>query len=401
MNFNLDEFISNRITKRNFSLFKSDLDLNADKIKDRVCAKSVLVIGGAGTIGLNFIKALLIFHPAKLVVVDKNENALTELTRDLRSSYDIVVPKEYKTYPIDFGDSSFYQLITNIGPFDIVANFAAHKHVRSEKDNFSTIEILKNNILNNIKLVNFLNQFPPSHFFCVSTDKASNPVNIMGASKRIMELVIFNNFNSFPVTSARFANVAFSNGSLLDGFINRILNRQPISAPNDVKRYFVSPKESGELCLLACVLGKSNQIFYPKLEIKSMLTFSEICDDFLKYLGYTPYHSSSENQAKLLSSNLFKPDKYPVYYFKSNTTGEKLYEEFYTENEKVNEDLYNSVGVIDVSQITSKNEINELFEQLNKLISHTPDKNEIILLIKKYINNFSHVEKNKNLDEKM
>ena len=253
----------------------------------------MLVIGGAGTIGLNFIKALLIFHPAKLVVVDKNENALTELTRDIRSSYDTVVPKEYKTYPIDFGDTSFYKLITNIGPFDIVANFAAHKHVRSEKDNFSTIEILKNNILNNINLVNFLNQFPPSHFFCVSTDKASNPVNIMGASKRIMELVIFNNFNSFPVTSARFANVAFSNGSLLDGFINRILKRQPISAPND-KRYFVSPKESGELCLLACILGKSNQIFYPKLEFKSILTFSEISDNFLKHLGYTPYHSSSE-----------------------------------------------------------------------------------------------------------
>ena len=164
MNFNLDEFISNRITKRNFSLFKSDLDANADKIKECVCDKSVLVIGGAGTIGLNFIKALLIFHPAKLVVVDKNENALTELTRDIRSSYDTVVPKEYKTYPIDFGDTSFYKLITNIGPFDIVANFAAHKHVRSEKDNFSTIEILKNNILNNINLVNFLNQFPLPFF---------------------------------------------------------------------------------------------------------------------------------------------------------------------------------------------------------------------------------------------
>ena len=223
----------------------------------------------------------------------------------------------------------------------------------------------------------------------------------MGASKRIMELVIFNNFNSFPVTSARFANVAFSNGSLLDGFINRILKRQPISAPNDVKRYFVSPKESGELCLLACILGKSNQIFYPKLEFKSMLTFSEISDNFLKHLGYTPYHSSSEDQAKSLSSNLFDPDKYPVYYFKSNTTGEKLYEEFYTEKEKINEDLYDSVGVIDVSQTTHKNDITDLLEQLNMLISDTPNKKEIIVLLKKYINNFSHIEKNKNLDEKM
>ena len=334
-NFNLTDFVHTYITKRKRSMFYDDISSNNYKLKLAINNKSVLVIGGAGTIGSNFIKTLLKYCPYKLYVVDINENGLTELTRDLRSTYELKVPRKYKTYPMSFSDSVFYKMIDNEGPFDIIANFAAHKHVRSEKDEYSISALIKNNILNNEFLLRHLERNPPSHFFCVSSDKAANPANIMGASKKIMEEVIISYSSKFPITSARFANVAFSNGSLLDGFIFRILKHQPISAPKDVKRYFVSPKESGELCLLACILGNSGDIFFPKLDKSQMLTFSEISDYFLNSIGYKPILCSSEDEAKRKSLDLVNNNYYPVYYFNSNTSGEKSYEEFYTENEDI------------------------------------------------------------------
>jgi len=265
LDFDLNAFIAQHVTERSTSLFEADLAANHALLQSRINGRSVLVIGGAGTIGASFVRALLRFKPAKLYVVDINENGLTELTRDLRSSLGLHIPEDYKTYPINFGDKVFEKLLQKEGPFDIVANFAAHKHVRSEKDHYSIEAMIENNVMRTKRLLDLLLENPPKHFFCVSTDKAANPVNVMGASKKLMEEVLLAYAKQMPISTARFANVAFSNGSLLDGFLHRLMKRQPLSAPLDVRRYFVSPQESGELCLLACLLGEPGDIFFPKL----------------------------------------------------------------------------------------------------------------------------------------
>ena len=278
-------------------MFYSDIEGNKDTLSSRIQRKSVLVIGGAGSIGSSFIKALLPFKPASLVVVDTNENALAELTRDLRSTKGMYVPDDYLPYPMDFASPVFEKMFRSRNGFDIVGNFSAHKHVRSEKDIYSVEALLQNNVLHAKILLDLLSEYPPEEYFCVSTDKAANPVNIMGASKRIMEDVIFSYSDKFPVKTARFANVAFSNGSLPAGFIDRMSKLQPISAPSDVKRYFVSPQESGQICMLACMLGKNREIYFPKLEEKKMKTFSSIATDFLHENGYEVLECSSDQEA--------------------------------------------------------------------------------------------------------
>jgi FlaA1/EpsC-like NDP-sugar epimerase len=304
------------------------LDNNQKELFEKINKKSVLVIGGAGTIGSSFIKAILPFQPGKLTVVDYSENGLTELTRDLRSSYNTYIPKNYITYPFDFGSEIFEKLYKS-SQFNIVACFAAHKHVRSEKDHLAIEAMIRNNVFNTQKLLELAIKTPPEHFFSVSTDKAANPVNVMGASKKLMERVLMSYTHDLKITTARFANVAFSNGSLLFGFNHRIAKRQPLSAPSDVKRYFVSPIESGELCMLACLLGENRDIFFPKLGEHQMMTFSDIAEKYLYEIGLEPDYSESEEEARKKSLK-WTPEnkKYPVYFFKTDTSGEKQYEEF-------------------------------------------------------------------------
>lgn len=261
LTFNVESFVGKYITGRTESLLATDFKTHHDAIEKEIKGKSVLVIGGAGTIGSSFIRALLPFQPKKLVVVDINENGLTELVRDCRSRVEMTLPGDFKSYPVNFGDAVFAKIFHHEAPFDIVANFAAHKHVRSEKDVYSIEAMIENNVLKAKRLLDLLLDNPPAHFFCVSTDKAANPVNIMGASKKLMENVILAYASKIPITTARFANVAFSNGSLLAGYIERVLKQQPLSCPSDVKRFFVSPNEAGQLCLFACVMGKSGDIF--------------------------------------------------------------------------------------------------------------------------------------------
>lgn len=399
--FNIQQFIKDEVTGRKESLLKEDLLLFHENIVRQIEDKSVLVIGGAGTIGSSFIRAILRYNPGKLVVVDINENALTELVRDCRSRYDITLPKNFKSYPINFGDKVFGKIFKQEGPFDIVANFAAHKHVRSEKDVYSIEAMIDNNVLKAKKLLDLLLEHPPAHFFCVSTDKAANPVNIMGASKKLMEEVILAYSGKLKITTARFANVAFSNGSLLAGFVERIIKQQPIACPSDVKRFFVSPEESGEICLCACVLGEAGDIFFPKLDEEvNMISFASIVEPFLKKIGFEVDICNSEAEAKKKASEL-NSNKYPVYFFESDTSGEKLYEEFYTKEEELVLDKFNALGVIKNTERRNINELDSIISDIETLFSRERNKNDVITLLNNLLPGFQHIETGVNLDQKM
>ena len=409
-NLNLDQFIKDHVTFRQQSLLKPDFDNYQNELQSRINNKSVLVIGGAGTIGSSYIKAILKFKIRKLVVVDINENGLTELVRDLRSSTEYHVPEEFITYPVNFGDRVFEKIFQSHGPFEIVANFAAHKHVRSEKDSFSIEAMIENNVLRARKLLNILLKYPPEHFFCVSTDKAANPVNIMGASKKLMEELIMAYSDRLPIKTARFANVAFSNGSLPLGFLERLQKQQPWSCPLGIRRFFVSPQESGELCLMASIMGESGDIFFPKLdEDRDMIPFDQIALDLLKTLGLTPDICKSEDEARQKSRERqgegereSKIISHPIFFFPSDTSGEKSFEEFYTDQEILDNDSFINLGVVKNSKKRSIEEIDAIFDRIHDLFENqTVTKASIVDVLKIYLPNFDHIETGKGLDSKM
>ena len=401
--FNLDQFISKNVTKRHKSMFLDDIEKNREALIKGIENKKILVIGGAGSIGSSFIKAMLPFRPASLVVVDTNENALAELTRDLRSTKGMYVPDDYVTYPMDFASPVFEKMFRNRGGFEIVGNFSAHKHVRSEKDIYSVESLLRNNVLNAKLLLDLLTEYPPKEYFCVSTDKAANPVNIMGASKRIMEDVIFSYSDCFPVKTARFANVAFSNGSLPAGFLERIRKLQPLSAPLDVKRYFVSPEESGQICMLACVLGENRDIFFPKLEEAQMMTFDKIGSALLKEHGYEVLQCASDEEAIDKAEGIKKGAVlYPVHYSISDTSGEKSFEEFVTDKETADMGRFVSLGVITGKEIPNKQRVEKLFCELKSAFEQPEiTKGDVVEIMHTYLPNFEHIETGKSLDGKM
>ena len=401
--FTLSQFIYSHVVKRDESMFVLDIEKRKKELEKKIRNKSVLVIGGAGSIGSSFIKAILPFKPVSLVVVDINENALAELTRDLRSTKGMFVPEEYITYPMDFASSVFEKMFVARNGFDIVANFSAHKHVRSEKDIYSIEALIQNNVLHAKGLLDLLAKYPPEEYFCVSTDKAANPVNVMGASKRIMEDLIFAYSDKFPVKTARFANVAFSNGSLPAGFLQRIAKMQPISAPSDVKRFFVSPEESGQICMLSCMLGENRAIFFPKLEEEQMMTFDAIAENLLMEHGYEVLRCSSDAEAIDESEKLKTGSKfYPVHFEASDTSGEKSYEEFYTETEVVDMNRFESLGVIVGKPIPDKERVMRLYEKLQSVFNEeNVNKAKIVEIIGEYLPDFSHIETGKSLDSKM
>lgn len=398
----LEKFVKENVTGRPESLFAPDIEANADTLRAAIAGKSVMVIGGAGSIGSSFIKALLPFNPSKLVVVDLNENGLAELTRDLRSSASLRVPEVFLTYTLDFADPIFEDIMRDHGGFDIVANFSAHKHVRSEKDKYSVEALLKNNVIKARNLLELLRSYPPRHFFCVSTDKASNPVNIMGASKRIMEDLIMAYRPYFKVTTARFANVAFSNGSLPAGFFDRMMKRQPLAAPSDVRRYFVSMEESGQICMLACILGNNGEVFFPRLGKEKLKTFSSICDKFIEAMGYEKYQCSSDDEARRYAADHLPGPKYPVYYSASDTTGEKDCEEFFVKGETTDMTRFVSLGVITGTDNKDAEAVNALIRRLEILFAdRTFTKADVVRVLEEYLPNFTHEEKGRNLDDKM
>jgi FlaA1/EpsC-like NDP-sugar epimerase len=402
--FDLSNFIYQQVLDRPQSLLTEDLRSHEARLHAQIGGKSVLVIGGAGTIGSNYIKSILKFNPKRLYVVDISENGLTELVRDLRSSEGYHIPADFITYPVNFDDRVFGKIFRHAGHFDIVANFAAHKHVRSEKDIFSIEAMMENNVLRARRLLDLLLESPPEHFFCVSTDKAANPVNVMGASKKLMEELIMAYSSRLPITTARFANVAFSDGSLPHGFLERLNKRQPWSCPKGIRRFFVSPRESGEICLMASVLGKSGDIFFPKLDPeKNMKDFSQVALALLASLGLEPDICETEDEARQKAAHLGdRFTKYPVYFFESDTSGEKAFEEFYTEDEKLDMDTFLHLGIIKNSPKKKIAEIDAVLEQLSRLfLSENTDKSSVVHVLKEYLPTFAHIEKGKHLDQRM
>ncbi|MDA8958850.1 polysaccharide biosynthesis protein [Akkermansiaceae bacterium] len=388
-----------KINKYNSLDFSIDIDINKVFLSREIKDKNVLIIGGAGSIGSNYTKEILKFEPSKVVIVDNNENSLTELTRDLRSSNLLDYGPEYITYPVDLL-SDIFKKVFLVNEWQIVANFSAHKHVRSEKDPISVEALIKNNVIGAIKLLSLCEARPPNYFFSVSTDKAANPVNIMGASKSLMEKLIVARKDKFRVSTARFANVAFSNGSLLDGFNHRLDKMQPLSCPEDIKRFFVTPEQSGEICLLATFLGDTGNIFFPKLDYQTdQIYFKDIALEFLKEKGFEALVVGSENEAKEFDF-AENSRRYPIYFFKTDTSGEKTCEEFYTKEEDYTIDQHKTLGVIknvsvDISSRKIEEEFREVFTKSNL------KKLDIVKVLKKYLPDFEHIETGKNLDQKM
>ena len=399
----VERFIAKHVTKRKRSLFCEDIESHRVELEVRIAGMRVLVIGGAGSIGSSFIRAILPFRPSSLVVADTNENALTELTRDLRSTLGMPIPDDYLPYPMDFASPTFERMFRHRGGFDVVANFSAHKHVRSEKDIFSIEALIRNNLLNARRLLDLMAEFPPKTYFCVSTDKAANPVNIMGASKRVMEDLIFTYSDRFPVKTARFANVAFSNGSLPAGFLSRLAKLQPLSAPLDVKRYFVSPEESGQICMLACFLGKNREIFFPKLEQAQMMSFDEIATALLQECGYNVLRCATDQEALERAEDLRRGSRdYPVRYTPSDTSGEKPFEEFFTEQETVDMGRFQALGIIIGKGISDKSRLAVLLDTLEQMFTREDTtKTDVVRTLQEYLPSFEHIETGKSLDKKM
>ncbi len=402
VNLDINQFIKNHITGRPESFFLNDINSNHSRITSEIENKSVLVIGGGGTIGSNYIKSILPFQPKRIVVIDTNENGLTELVRDIRSTPGLFVPKEFITYPVNLGDQIFEKIYAYYKPFDIVANFAAHKHVRSEKDIFSVEAMIQNNLFYAYRLLRLIEEDKPAHFFCVSTDKAANPVNVMGATKKLMEDLVMQFTSSLTCTTARFANVAFSNGSLLDGFLYRMRYGQPLSVPADVKRYFVSPAESGDICMLASILGKTGDIFFPKLKEDELTSFLDITQKFLEQSGFEMDRCNTEEEAKEKAKYIAQTKNYPVYAFNSDTTGEKLFEEFYTPDEVVDWNTYNALAVAKGKAVATSSTDIAAVQDLQSLFQLPGvQKEDVVRVLAKHIPTFDHVEKGLGLDSKM
>lgn len=387
---------------REKELFTNDITNHEVMLRSIVSQSKFLVIGGAGSIGSATVKEIFKRNPLKLHVVDISENNMVELVRDIRSSLGYI-DGDFQTFALDIGSVEYDVFWESDGDFDFVLNLSALKHVRSEKDPFTLMRMIQVNVLNTEKTIKQSISKGVKKYFCVSTDKAANPVNMMGASKRIMEMYLMRQSQNIVISTARFANVAFSDGSLLHGFNKRIEKQQPIVAPNDIKRYFVTPKESGELCLMSCVFGENRDIFFPKLsENLHLITFAEIAIKYLKGIGYEAYICSSEEEARLLVETLPKEGKWPCLFSKSDTTGEKDFEEFYTENETLDMDLFENLGIIKNELQIEHDKLNYFDTTISQLLHKRRwDKTQIVDLFFKMIPDFGHKETGKYLDSKM
>ncbi|MDB3964651.1 UDP-N-acetylglucosamine 4,6-dehydratase [Amylibacter sp.] len=387
---------------RSHELFIDDISAHELELQNIIKVSNFLVLGGAGSIGQAVTKEIFKRKPNKLHVVDISENNMVELVRDIRSSFGYI-DGDFQTFALDIGSIEYDAFIKFDGKYDYVLNLSALKHVRSEKDPYTLMRMIDVNIFNTDKTIKQSALNGSKKYFCVSTDKATNPVNMMGASKRIMEMFLMRRSADISISTSRFANVAFSDGSLLHGFNQRIQKRQPIVAPKDIKRYFVTAQESGELCLMACIFGENRDIFFPKLsETLHLITFADIAVKYLAELGYEPYLCGTEEEARSLIATLPEKGQWPCLFMDSDTTGEKDFEEFFTENETLDMQRFKNIGII-------KNEaifVPKLVDEFEQTIAHLKkgqdwSKDVIIELFYKMIPGFDHKETGKYLDNKM
>ena len=387
---------------RDQRLFGDDVSAFEEEISDIISKSSFLVIGAAGSIGQAVTKEIFKRDPSKLHVVDVSENNMVELVRDIRSSFGYG-SGDFRTFAVDCGSVEFGALFSAEGPYDYILNLSALKHVRSERDPYTLMRMVKTNISNTESTAKLAVESGAKKYFCVSTDKAANPVNMMGASKRIMEMFLMRRSREIPISMARFANVAFSDGSLLFGFNQRLIKEQPLAAPKDVRRYFVTAQESGELCLMSCLLGENRDIFFPKLSDKlHLVTFSEIAVRYLQHEGYVPVLCNSEDDARARVSELAAQGKWPCYFFDSDTTGEKDFEEFFTESEELDMKKFDSIGIIkNEAEFEDRllNEFSSRIDQVNAKGIWT--RGDIIELFHRMLPDFDHKEREKFLDGRM
>ena len=383
-------------------LFIDDIKILSKDLEKIVSDSTFLVIGGAGSIGQAVVKEIFKRNPKKLHIIDISENNLTELVRDIRSSFGYI-DGDFQTFALDVGSVEYDAFIQADGQYDYVLNLSALKHVRSEKDPFTLMRMIDVNILNTEKTLLQSIANGTKKYFCVSTDKAANPANMMGASKRIMEMFLMRRSLDINISTARFANVAFSDGSLLHGFNQRIQKCQPLVAPQDIKRYFVTPKESGELCLMSCIFGENRDIFFPKLsESLHLISFAEIAIKYLKQIGYEPYLCSSEDEARLMAKTLPAEGKWPCLFIDSDTTGEKDFEEFFTENETLDMTKFNNIGVIKNKPLFDNELLEAFIEYIDaRKLARRWTKEQIVTQFYKMIPDFGHKETGKYLDGKM
>ena len=391
-----------KLIGREKELFTDDIQRNEKALSEIVSSSRFLVIGGAGSIGQAVTKEIFKRSPLKLHVVDISENNMVELVRDIRSSFGYI-DGDFQTFALDIGSAEYDAFWNNDGGYDYVLNLSALKHVRSEKDPFTMMRMIEVNIFNTEKTIRQSIEKGVKKYFCVSTDKAANPANMMGASKRIMEMFLMKYSEQITISTARFANVAFSDGSLLHGFNQRIQKRQPIVAPNDVKRYFVIPKESGELCLMSTIFGENRDIFFPKLsESLHLITFSDIAERYLKHIGYEPYLCESEEEARELAHTLPEKGKWPCLFTQSDTTGEKDFEEFFTENEVIDLNRFQNLGIVKNEALYDKKLMQHFTDTIKSFKQNKSwTKEQLVKLFFEMIPNFDYIEKGKYLDAKM
>ena len=383
-------------------LLSEDVNNHESGLRSKVQKSSFLVIGAAGSIGQAVTKEIFKRNPKKLHAVDISENNLVELVRDIRSSLGYI-DGDFRTFALNIGSWQYDAFIDSDGQYDYVVNLSALKHVRSEKDPYTLMRMIEVNILNTLKTIDQSKQKGVKKYFCVSTDKAANPVNMMGGSKRIMEMFLMRESQYINISTARFANVAFSDGSLLHGFNQRLEKKQPIVAPSDVKRYFVVPQESGELCLLSSLLGENRDIFFPKLsEELHLITFAEIAQKYLRSKGFEPYLCENEDEARDLIKKLPQQGKWPCLFTPSNTTGEKDFEEFFTSRETIDLDRFQNLGVVINGLADNSNKLDYFLDTISEMRNRGQwTKEEIVSLFHEMIPDFGHEEKGKYLDSKM
>lgn len=385
------------------ALFLQDISNNETELLEKVSSSRFLVIGGAGSIGQAVTKEIFKRNPKKLHVVDISENNLTELVRDIRSSFGYI-EGDFQTFALDIGSVEYDAFFKADGEYDYVLNLSALKHVRSEKDPYTLMRMIEVNIFNTDKTLRQSIEKGVKKYFCVSSDKAANPVNMMGASKRIMEMFLMRRSEQIEVSTARFANVAFSDGSLLHGFNQRLEKRQPIVAPNDIKRYFVTPRESGELCLMSCIFGENRDIFFPKLsEHLHLITFAEIAVKYLEQKGYEPFLCATENEAReFFMKHPDEKKSWPCLFTGSDTTGEKDFEEFFTDNETLDMERFANLGVVKNNPDYDSAKLQYFEQRIREMKDNLAwDKEQIVKLFLEMIPNFAHKETGKYLDGKM